>query len=177
MARRLAERYGKHPALKIWHVSNEYGGNDIGARCFCPLCVKAFRGWLQERYENLETLNSRWDTAFWGKTFRHWEQIEPPFQIGEKSIQALSLDYSRFQNESLLACYCGEAETLREITPHVPITTNLMGAYEPLDYHLWAQEMDVASFDNYPGKDATYAETAFNLALTRGCAEANRGYW
>jgi beta-galactosidase len=76
-----------------------------------------------------------------------------------------------FQNESLLACYRAEAETLREITPHITITTNLMGAYEPLDYHSWAKEMDVASFDNYPSKDATYAETAFNLALTRGLRE------
>ncbi len=28
---KLAERYGKHPALALWHVSNEYGGE-----CHCP---------------------------------------------------------------------------------------------------------------------------------------------
>ncbi|MCR5688409.1 MAG: beta-galactosidase, partial [Lachnospiraceae bacterium] len=45
--RRLAERYGKHPALKMWHISNEYGGE-----CHCSLCQAAFRGWLRERYDN-----------------------------------------------------------------------------------------------------------------------------
>ena len=25
----------------MWHLSNEYGG-----RCYCPLCVNAFRDWL-----------------------------------------------------------------------------------------------------------------------------------
>ena len=40
-----AERYGKHPALLLWHVSNEYGGE-----CHCPLCQEAFRLWLRRRY-------------------------------------------------------------------------------------------------------------------------------
>ena len=34
----LAERYGKHPAVIAWHISNEYGGE-----CYCPLCQQAFR--------------------------------------------------------------------------------------------------------------------------------------
>ena len=34
----IAERYGKHPAVIGWHISNEFGGE-----CFCPLCQEAFR--------------------------------------------------------------------------------------------------------------------------------------
>lgn len=171
MARKMAERYGAHPALKIWHVSNEYGGNAIGARCFCPLCVAAFRVWLQGRYGTLENLNGRWDTAFWGKTFTRWEQIEPPFEFGERDIQALRLDYDRFQNQALLDCFRAEAAVLRDFSPQIPVTTNMMGAFCPLDYHEWAKEVDIAAFDNYPAKDAHFAHTAFNLALTRGLRE------
>ena len=40
--RALAERYKDHPALVLWHVSNEYG-----PRCWCDLCVEAFRQWLR----------------------------------------------------------------------------------------------------------------------------------
>ena len=36
----LAERYGKHPALAFWHLSNEYSGE-----CRCPRCMAAFRDW------------------------------------------------------------------------------------------------------------------------------------
>ena len=32
LAERLAERYGEHPALALWHVSNEYG---CQCRCYC----------------------------------------------------------------------------------------------------------------------------------------------
>jgi beta-galactosidase len=41
---RLAERYRDHPALLLWHLSNEYGG-----ACHCELCREAFRTWLKER--------------------------------------------------------------------------------------------------------------------------------
>ena len=39
---RLAERYKDHPALLLWHLSNEYGGE-----CHCDLCRAAFPDWLQ----------------------------------------------------------------------------------------------------------------------------------
>ena len=50
--RKLAERYQNHPALLVWHISNEYGGE-----CHCALCQDAFRAWLKERYGSLEALN------------------------------------------------------------------------------------------------------------------------
>ena len=34
----MAKRYSNHPALAIWHVSNEYG-----TYCYCPTCQAKFR--------------------------------------------------------------------------------------------------------------------------------------
>ena len=51
----LAERYGKHPAVIAWHISNEYGGE-----CHCELCQARFRGWLKARYGSLAALNQAW---------------------------------------------------------------------------------------------------------------------
>jgi len=53
LARRMAERYGDHPGLRIWHVSNEYGNT-----CYCDQCAAAFRVWLQARYGTLEDLQN-----------------------------------------------------------------------------------------------------------------------
>ena len=51
--RKLAERYKDHPALLLWHLSNEYGGE-----CHCELCQKAFRLWLRKKYDDkLEKLS------------------------------------------------------------------------------------------------------------------------
>ena len=163
LARKLAERYGSHPALVVWHVGNEYGGT-----CYCDLCAEAFREWLQARYGSLEEVNKRWYTTFWGHTFTDWAQIETPTRNGEGSLQALTLDYDRFQSQSLLNCYKAEAAALREATPNIPITTNFMGSFKTLDYYQWAKEVDIVSWDSYPGKDAPPADMAFQHDLMRG---------
>lgn len=166
LARRMAERYKTHPALLVWHVSNEYGNY-----CYCDKCAEMFREWLAERYGSLEEVNRRWYTAFWGHTYTDWSQIETPTTNGERSMQALLIDYDRFQSESILACFAAEAAVLREVTPEIPITTNLMGAFKPLDYHRWAKEMDIVSWDSYPRKYARPAEIAFSHSLMRGLKE------
>ena len=52
MNRALAERFGNHPAVVGWHISNELSG-----ACHCELCQRAFRDWLRFRYGTLEKLN------------------------------------------------------------------------------------------------------------------------
>lgn len=78
--RKLAERYKGHPALKMWHISNEYGG-----ACHCDYCQDAFRAWLKRRYDNrLDKLNAAWWTGFWSHTYTDWEQIESPAPMGNR---------------------------------------------------------------------------------------------
>ena len=78
------------------------------------------------------------------------------------------MDWHRFASEALLGCYRAEAEVLREVTPDVPVTTNLMGPFFRLDYHRWADELDVVSWDNYPGPHDPPSTVAFNHTLMRG---------
>ena len=119
----------------------------------------------------MEEVNRRWYTSFWGHTYTDWSQIETPTRNGERSLQALLIDYDRFQSDSLLDCFKAEAAALRAVTPGVPVTTNLMGSFKTLDYHKWAREMDIVSWDSYPGKDAPPADMAFQHDLMRGLKE------
>ena len=56
----------------------------------------------------------------------------------------------RFNSDSILECYRLEYEAVKRHTPDIPVTTNLMGFYKPLDYQKWAKYMDMVSWDNYP---------------------------
>jgi beta-galactosidase len=163
LARHLAERYGNHPALLLWHVSNEYGPT-----CYCEPCASRFRAWLQARYGSLEAVNLHWNTAFWSHTYTAWEQIFPPGRWAEHSIQGLLLDYRRFMSDMNLECYRGEAEILHAVTPGVPVTTNFMGTYKPLDYFSWAPYLDIISWDSYPSRTMSPAQIAFRHDLMRG---------
>lgn len=168
MASKLAERYKDHPAVIIWHVNNEYGGY-----CYCDNCTQRFREWLMERYETLDKVNKVWNTRFWGHTFYDWDEIVPPNSLSEEwenntSFQGISLDYRRFQSDSLLHCFKRERDAIRKHTPHIPITNNLMGFYHELDYFKWAKEMDVVSLDNYPRINTPVSMTAMKHDLMRG---------
>ena len=72
-----------------------------------------FRGWLQQRYASLDELNQRWWTAFWSHTYTDWNEIEPPYADGERLTGGLTLDYRRFQNDSMLACFKPERDAIR----------------------------------------------------------------
>ncbi|MEI2609231.1 MAG: beta-galactosidase [Candidatus Promineifilaceae bacterium] len=138
----LAERYQNHPALLMWHVSNEYGAHD----CRCELCLTAFQKWLQARYGSLDRLNHAWWTTFWSHRYTDWEQIRPD----DPSVQGLMLAWRRFNSDQVVDFYRAEIEPLRAITPHIPITTNFMKPNVGLDYWEFARQVDVVSWDSYP---------------------------
>ncbi|GAA4842997.1 beta-galactosidase [Paenibacillus vulneris] len=169
MARKMAERYGHHPALAVWHVNNEYGGS-----CYCEQCEKAFRVWLKKRYGTLEAVNKAWNTRFWGHTFHDWDEIVLPSVLteqlgdGKTTFQGISLDYNRFNSDALLECYRAEYEELKAVTPDIKVTTNLMGTFKTLDYFKWAKSMDIVSWDNYPRYDTPVSVTAMRHDLMRG---------
>jgi len=155
--RLLAERYGKHPALKMWHISNEYSGC-----CHCEKCQEAFREWLKSEYHNdLDELNESWWNGFWSHRFNDWSQISSPKFRGENHVPALKLCWDRFVTDSHISFFENEIAPLRELTPDIPITTNLMNMYPVINYQKLAKHLDVVSWDNYPkwglGKDEELA--------------------
>ena len=169
LARKLAERYGTYDNIVTWHISNEYGGE-----CYCENCEKAFRVWLKEKYGSIEALNKAWNTSFWGHTFYDWDEIVVPnlqsehFAQNRTTFQGISLDYRRFNSDSIIHNYLGEYEAVKAVTPHIPVTTNLMGFYKALDYQKWAGYMDVVSWDNYPDPTDPPALVAMRHDLMRG---------
>jgi len=169
IAEKLAERYKDHPAVLVWHVSNEYSDD-----CYCENCEKAFRVWLKERYKTLDNVNKTWNTNFWGHTFYDWDEIVLPSNLSEHSgdnnstFQGISLDYSRFNSDSILDCYRLEYDAIKKHIPNSVVTTNLMGFYKPLDYFKWAKYLDIVSWDSYPGLATPVSFTAMAHDLMRG---------
>ncbi len=92
MDRRLAERFGSHPGLLMYHISNELGGE-----CFCPLCTARFQSYLAEKFDHdIEKLNQAWWTTFWSHRYSSFSQVEPPFANGVGIIMGLNLVWNRF---------------------------------------------------------------------------------
>lgn len=173
LAEQVAQRYSRYPEVVAWHIGNEYGGAD-GA-CYCDNCAAAFRGWLRDRYQSLDRLNEAWYGMFWSHRFTDWEQIEVPSALTEHwkgprytAFQGITIDYLRFMSDAMLANFRDEKAAIRRHDTTRPVTTNFMGAFRPLDYHRWAEELDFASWDNYPPGPREEVRMAFAHDLMRG---------
>ena len=141
----LSRRFGKHPAVIMWHISNEFGGE-----CHCPLCQDAFREWLREKYGTIENLNDKWCTTFWSHRYNSFEEIESPSPRGEMALHALNLDWKRFVTKQTLEYIHVEKEAILAGGSDRPMTVNLMYNFAGLDYSKFADAVDVISWDNYP---------------------------
>lgn len=145
----LSKRFGHHPGLLAWHLSNEYGGDGGQSDCHCPYCQEGFRKWLQKRYGTLENLNHAWWSGFWSNTVTDWNQIHSPVPLGESTLHGLKLDWKRFTSDQMLDYCKAEAEAVRTYSD-APVTINMMGPFGPLNYFQWAKELDIVSEDSYP---------------------------
>lgn len=148
LVERIAVRYAGHPALALWHINNEYGCHV--SECFCDACAEHFRAWLLRRYGDLAALNSAWGTAFWSQQYAEWAEIHPPRQAPTFINPSQLLDWRRFCSDNLLELFELERAALRRHTPAIPVTTNFMGFFKPLDYWKWARHEDIVSHDCYP---------------------------
>ncbi|HMB00529.1 MAG TPA: beta-galactosidase [Spirochaetota bacterium] len=170
---RLAERYKNHPALSLWHISNEFSGE-----CFCPLCEEEFRTWLKEKYNNdLDLLNQQWWNAFWSHTYQSWEQIEAPGPDpkGEQYVHGLNLDWKRFCTDRIISFMQNEIQAVKKHTPHIPATTNLMGFFKGIDYWKLAPKLDIVSWDSYPPWHQDPPENKYhNASFTAFSHDLNR---
>ncbi|RMI43590.1 beta-galactosidase [Streptomyces triticirhizae] len=166
----LGERYGRHPALAMWHVHNEYGVPVL--ECYCDVSAAHFRRWLAERYGSLDALNEAWGTAFWGQGYGDWEEIQPPRLTPTVANPAQRLDFARFASDSALANFRHERELLRELSPGTPVTTNFMVSptqCDSMDYWAWGREVDLVTNDHYlvAEEDRNHINLAMAADLSR----------
>jgi beta-galactosidase len=146
------------------HVSEFYGEEDAAA----------FRRWLEQRYGSIEALNEAWGTAFWSQHYASFEEIIPPRAAPSTLNPTQRLDFQRFSSWVLMDYYRSSLAVIREVTPGVPATTNLMvsSATKSMDYFDWAKDLDVVANDHYlvAADPEREIELAFSADLTRGIA-------
>lgn len=155
----MVERYAQHPAIAMWHI-----GNEFGQLCYGDESAQRFRGWLRDKYGTLDQLNNAWGTSFWSQKYGAWDHIIPPRDTTYLHNPAQELDFKRFSSDLMLEMYLEQVAIIRKAKPDATITTNFMGFFHLIDYHTWAEHIDIISDDIYPDPQDPYA--ASTTALT-----------
>lgn len=172
LATRIAQRYGRHPAIAAWHLDNEMAAHV--SRDYSDAAAAAFQVWLRERYATVETLNEAWATTFWSQRYSDFAEVLPPRLAPTVTNPTHELDFRRFSSETWRR-WCAElAQTVREHSQGVPITTNLvpMTGSDALDLFRWRDTLDFVAIDHYTiaADPDRHIELALVADLARGLA-------
>ena len=163
LCRAMAEHYKGNPYVVAWHVSNEYGCHNRFD--YSEDAEHAFQQWCEERYGTIDAVNDAWGTAFWAQRMNDFSEIVPPRFIGDGNFMnpGKLLDFKRFSSDALKAFYIAERDTLAEITPDLPLTTNFMvsASGSVLDYDDWGDEVDFVSNDHYFHEGESHIDELF----------------
>lgn len=143
--RELSRRFGRHPAVIAWHISNEFGGE-----CHCPLCCREFQKWLEDKYETIDRVNKAWETTFWSHRYQDFTQIESPSPRGEQMLHGLTLDWKRFVTDRTADFVKHEADAVKAEGSGLPIIINMMYDFKGLNYSKFRDVIDIVSWDTYP---------------------------
>ena len=175
LVKKMAERYGKHPAVVAWHTSNEYGCHNHFD--YSDDAATFFREYLARKYDNdIAKLNKAWTTAFWSQSYGSFDEILPPRKAYTYVNPSQQLDWRRFSSDALLDMFKLERDTLRSITPNIPVTHNfmVMGGGGDRDHVKWADELDFVANDHYVtytgmrGRDELSFSANFVSSMARG---------
>lgn len=167
----MAEHFQGHPAIIGWQTDNEFQE----PFCYCDHCRESFREWLRAKYTTIKAVNEAWGTHFWGHRVQCWEEVEiPDYWLSNPGAM---LDWKRHYSWLNRSFQKEQIDLLRPAFPDCFITHNFMGLFTQIDYHAFAEDLDVISWDNYPVWNSQTTRYGASLVadLTRG--HKARNFW
>jgi beta-galactosidase len=144
VAEQMAKRFGHDPNVIGWQIDNEYANES-----YDPATHKDFQDWLKRRYGTLDNLNARWTTSYWSQTYSDWSQIPMGDGYGNPAVR---LNWRRFVSDTWRSYQKVQLDVIRaNADKRQFITTNMMGFFDAYDHYDVAQDLDLASWDDYVG--------------------------
>lgn len=187
---KLATHFGQHPGIVAWQTDNEYGCHSTSIS-YSPAALSAFRRWCENRYTDIQTLNSEWGNVFWSMEYDSFNQIGLPVGTVTESNPSHRLAFWRFSSDQIRHFNKVQVDIIRTHAPGRYVLHNFMGNFVEFDHHLVSTDLDIATWDNYPlgfltrdnfgdSEKKRYMRTghpdgsAFHHDLYRGCCD---GRW
>ncbi|WP_342645681.1 beta-galactosidase [Mucilaginibacter sp. CSA2-8R] len=175
MVEALAKHYANDNRIWGWQLDNEpshYGQYD-----YSEAAQKSFRNWLKNKYQNIDSLNATWGTAFWSLRYSTFDQVRIPNAkelIAQPNPHAV-LDFKRFSSDEVTEFLGMQYQILRK---HIPanqwITTNLMPEHAPVEPTRMTN-LDFVTYTKYlvAGYDKGIGPQGFRMGSPTSIAYAN----
>ena len=179
----LAQAVGDHPALIAWQIDNALGGNFTEA-AFNEDTRRDWHLWLEAKYETTEKLNTLMGLRHWGQIVSRWDEVPMPMAAPTQHNPALILDWCRFGSDTIVQFVKMQAEVLRALTPHCPVTTNLRALKHRFDHFDVAEAIDFVSIESTAAIKSKSADLACEIDMLRSLKktdirtpDGDAGFW
>lgn len=179
----MASALGKHPQLIAWQIDNGIGGHDTECS-FNEESRRDWIAWLKAKYQTIERLNDLMGLRFWGQVVSDWGEVPMPKAAPTIHNPALVTDWRRFSSDTCVAFMKMQADLLHELTPAIPVTTNLRAPARRFDHFDMAEVLDFVSVDANPTINSKASENAYDIDLLRSLKKTNirtpdgdSGFW
>ncbi|MBN1942532.1 MAG: beta-galactosidase [Phycisphaerae bacterium] len=97
------------PHLEPAWICNYWGNMGDRLFCYCAASRRAFRGWLERKYQTVAALN-----AAWGRAYGEWDDVQPPNRHGTYGDW---LDWARFWHDQLMNHMQWRYDTIKALDP------------------------------------------------------------
>lgn len=165
---KMAQLFGKHPAVIGWQLDNEIFPYDGG--CFCENCKKAFRFYLKEKYGTIENLNKSIGLARWSLCYLDFDEVLPP--KNDWLHPALRKLWFDFQCRQICTYLWEQADVIRKYSM-APVGTDMM-PHNLLSYYKVNEKLDIIQYNHYDSYDKLW-KTAFAYDFLRPIKD--RPFW
>ena len=145
----IAQEFGEHPGVIAWQTDNEYGCHST-IISYSEQATRAFQRWCKKRYTTIESLNKAWGNVFWSMEYDNFEDIGAPVATVTESNPSHQLAWWRFSSDQVMSFNRLQVDILRRFSPGRDVLHNFMGNFVEFNHHDVAQDLDIASWDNYP---------------------------
>ena len=183
IVRKVATELGSHSQLIAWQMDNGIGGHTTEFS-FNEETRRDWHAWLKAKYETLPRLNECLGTRFWSQMVNDWSDVPMPMMAPTVHNPALVLDWMRFSSDTIIAFIRCQSDILHEVTPNLPVTTNLRALTRHFDHFDMGEVLDFVSVDSNATIKSQAAENACEIDMMRSlkksgikCPDSDDGFW
>ncbi len=162
----MAKALGKHPQLIAWQIDSGIGGHQT-EWSFNPDTKLEWQNWLKLKYDTVERLNEQLGLRYLSQVVTSFDQVPMPMRAPTSHNPALLLDWARFSSDTVVAFIGMQADVLRELTPDIPVTTNLRAFQRRFDHFDVAKVLDFVSVESNAAIKTKSAELACDIDILR----------
>jgi beta-galactosidase len=183
IVRAMAEALGNHPQLIAWQIDNNIGAHSTQP-AFNEESRRDWHLWLQAKYQTIDHLNDMMGSRFWGQTVGDFTHVPMPRTAPAPHNPALMLDWRRFCSDTIVAFVRMQADLLRELTPHAPVTTNMRSFGQQVDLFDVTDALDFSSLNSNATIKSKSSENACEADFMRSLKktgirtpDGDSGFW